>query len=93
MSVSEDIAEISAAFGVRDERGDNYITLKNDEYPLVSYNLNNASIPWRTGGQLTVSYDDVSGRYYGSLKAEFNPEAYPGIPKEVTGIFEIWEEQ
>lgn len=89
----EDLKVISATFGARKEGEEDYISLKNGEFPLVSYNLDNVSIPWESNGELTVNYDDVSGRYFGPFKAEFNPEAYPGIPETVTGIFEIWEGQ
>lgn len=91
--VIEDFKVVSATFGVRSEGKEDYISLSNGEFPLVSYNLDNASIPWRSDGKLTVNYDDKSRRYFGSFEAEFNPAAYPGIPAEVTGIFEIWEEQ
>lgn len=91
--IIEDFKAVSATFGVREEWESDYISLRNGEFDLVSYNLNNASIPWQPEGQLTVNYDDVSGRYFGSLKVKFNPRAYPGIPEEVSGIFEIWEEQ
>lgn len=91
--IIEDFKVISATFGVREKRRNDNVLLKNGEFPLVSYNLDNAYIPWRSGGKLTVNYDDVSRRYYGSFEAEFDPAAYPGIPKTVTGIFEIWEDQ
>ncbi|MFI8224163.1 hypothetical protein [Pseudomonas sp. NPDC085632] len=91
--IIEDFKAVSATFGVREKWGNDYISLRNGEFELVSYNLDNASIPWRSGGKLTVNYDDKSRRYFGSFEAKFNPEAYPGIPEEVTGIFEIWEEQ
>lgn len=94
LDIIEDFKEISAAFGVRNEEGstEDSVSLKNGMFPLVSYKLDNVSIPWKTGGTLTVKYDDISRHYSGSFKAEFNPEAYPGIPKTVTGDFEIWEE-
>jgi len=91
--IIEDFKNISATFGVRTEGQEDYISLKNGEFPLVSYNLENVSIPWESDGKLTVNYDDVSGRYFGPFEAKFNPEAYPGIPETVTGIFEIWEGQ
>ncbi|QRK84311.1 hypothetical protein JN757_00600 [Pseudomonas granadensis] len=90
--IIEDFKVISATFGVREQRGNDNVLIKNGEFPLVSYNLDDVSIPWKTGGTLTVKYDDISRHYSGSIKAEFNPEAYPGIPKTVTGDFEIWEE-
>jgi hypothetical protein len=89
----EDLKVISATFGARKEGEEDYISLKNGEFPLVSYNLDNVSVPWKLGGKLTVNHDDVSRRYFGSFEAEFNPAAYPGIPEAVTGIFEIWEDQ
>ena len=90
--INESSKVISAAFGVQNGEKVDYVSLKNGEFPLVSYNLDDASIPWKTGGTLTVKYDDISRHYSGSFEAEFNPEAYPGIPKTVTGDFEIWEE-
>ncbi len=91
--IIEDFKAVSATFGVREEWESDYISLRNGVFELVSYNLDNASIPWRPEGQLTVNYDGVSGRYFGSFKAEFNSEAYPGIPEKVSGIFEIWEDR
>ncbi len=91
--IIEDFKVISATFGVREKRRNDNVLLKNGEFPLVSYNLDDVYIPWRSGGKLTVNYDDVSRRYYGSFEAEFDPAAYPGIPETVTGIFEIWEDQ
>ena len=91
--IIENFKDVSATFGVRKEWENDYISLRNGEFELVSYNLDNASIPWRPGGKLTVNYDDKSRRYFGSFEAEFNPAAYPGTPEKVTGIFEIWEEQ
>lgn len=91
--IIEDFKNISATFGVRQEGEEDNVSLKNGEFPLVSYNLDNVSVPWRSGGKLTVNHDDISRRYFGSFEAEFNPAAYPGIPEAVTGIFEIWEDQ
>ncbi|MBC8995532.1 hypothetical protein IAI51_03185 [Pseudomonas sp. N40(2020)] len=80
---------INAAFGVR---GETYISLSNGNFPLVSYNASNASIPWEKGGELKVSRDPVSGRYSGGFTAQFHAVVPPGIPKAVKGIFEVWEE-
>ena len=91
--IIEDFKHVSATFGVLREGEEDYISIKNGEFPLVSYNLDNVSIPWRSVGKLTVNYDDESRSYLGSFEAEFNPEAYPEIPEEVTGVFVIWEEQ
>jgi len=90
--IIEDFKVISAEFGVRDEvkRLEDVVSLKNGEFPLVSYKFDGASIPWESGGTLTVSYNEISRRYEGSFTAEFDAAR---IPKKVTGDFEIWEDQ
>lgn len=90
--IIEDFKEISAAFGVRDKkkRLEDSISLKNGEFPLVSYKFDGAFIPWESGGTLTVNYNETSRSYEGSFQAKFNAA---GIPKIVTGTFEIWEGQ
>lgn len=89
--IIEDFKEISAAFGVRNKKKhlEDIVSLKNGEFPLVSYKFDGASIPWE-GGTLTVNYNYTSRRYDGSFQARFNAA---GIPKTVTGDFTIWEDQ
>ncbi|SDT63250.1 hypothetical protein [Pseudomonas granadensis] len=90
--IIEDFKEISAEFGVRNEveKLEDSVSLKNGEFPLVSYKFDGASIPWESGGTLTVNYNETSRRYDGSFRAEFDAD---GIPKKVTGDFKIWEDQ
>lgn len=82
---------VSAAFG---EREGIYVSVSTlGGYLLVSYNVGGASIPWDTdGGKLEVKKDPVSGRYFGSFTAQFSASVPPGIPKAVSGIFEVWED-
>ncbi|WP_336356533.1 hypothetical protein [Pseudomonas granadensis] len=90
--IIEDYKAISAAFGVLNKKNhtEDGVSLKNGEFPLVSYNLDGASIPWESGGMLTVNYNETSRRYDGSFQAKFNAD---GIPETVTGTFEIWRDQ
>jgi len=90
--IIEDFKEIFAAFGVRNKkkRLEDIVSLKNGEFPLVSYKFDGTSIPWESGGTLTVNYNEISRRYDGSFQAKFNAA---GIPNIVTGDFIIWEDQ
>lgn len=82
---------VSAAFG---EREGVYVSVSNTGgHLLVSYNVDGASIPWNTDGRLLeIKKDPVSGRYHGNFKAQFSASVPPGIPKAVSGSFDVWED-